>query len=129
VKFKKVCCLCAINYLINGDRDNKKCEIEKRSLSPSEGYLGNCLYSELMQCAFKLRQSFTAGLIKKKRVLMCNLCPNKNTVHHDLNLPKHTRRSALKLIGSSPLWLGGLITGCGVMSAANAQIPANVELT
>ena len=103
-----------------------KNEIEKRSLSPSEGYLGNCLYSGLIQCAFKVRQSFTAGLIKKKRVLMCNLCPDKNTVHHDLNLPKQTRRTALKLIGSSPLWLGGLITGCEMMSAANAQIPANV---
>ena len=57
---------------------------------------------------------------------MCNLCLDKNAVHHQLDEPLKARRSALKMIGASPLWLSGLATGSAMMSTANAQIPGNV---
>ena len=51
---------------------------------------------------------------------MCNLCPSNDDSLHLNDEHQSSRRSLLKLMGSSPLWFGGM------MSSAIAQKPDNV---
>ncbi|MFZ4061846.1 MAG: carbonic anhydrase [Polynucleobacter sp.] len=56
---------------------------------------------------------------------MCNLCPSNDDSLHMNNEHQSSRRSLLKLMGSSPLWLGGMAASAGMVSSAMAQKPEN----